>query len=245
MAVVRSHLTGSRTPVPERTHVMTRHNNSAAAGHSNAARHDGHAAHHSAVRRGRPRSDAAEAAILAAAIEVLAERGFSDTSVDQIAARAHAGKDTIYRRWPHKSDLVRAALDHLEDIKVEVPDSGSLSVDLGGYLTGIARLLEDPRFGDIVLSLVGESRHDPLFAGWIDRFWSERRDVIESIIARAVQRGEATPEQAALAPELLLGPLCYSWLVRGGSSEEPYIRSLIARVLGVGDRARSVADVSE
>ena len=53
-------------------------------------------------RIGRPRSTAADDAILRAALDIIVEHGIHDASVDDIAARAHAGKDTIYRRWPHK-----------------------------------------------------------------------------------------------------------------------------------------------
>ena len=51
------------------------------------------------ARRGRPRSEEADRAILGAATELLAERGLAGMSIEEVAARAGGGKATIYRRW--------------------------------------------------------------------------------------------------------------------------------------------------
>jgi AcrR family transcriptional regulator len=58
------------------------------------------------------RADAARnrARIVAAAAEVLAERGL-DASTAEIAQRAGVGEATLYRRFPHKQDLVDAILE--------------------------------------------------------------------------------------------------------------------------------------
>jgi AcrR family transcriptional regulator len=58
------------------------------------------------VRRGRQLDPARDAAILAAAFDGLAELGYDRLSMDEIAARAHAGKGALYRRWPSKARLV-------------------------------------------------------------------------------------------------------------------------------------------
>jgi len=56
-------------------------------------------------RRGRPRNEEADRAILRAATEALAARGLRGLSIDEVAARAGVGKATIYRRWPSKGTL--------------------------------------------------------------------------------------------------------------------------------------------
>ena len=58
------------------------------------------------VRRGRPRSVEADAAILDATLELIDETGLTGLSVESVAARAGVGKATIYRRWPSKEALV-------------------------------------------------------------------------------------------------------------------------------------------
>jgi len=60
--------------------------------------------------RGRPRREGADAEILAVARAMLAERGYRELSVDEIAERAGVAKTTVYRRWPSKGTLVAAAI---------------------------------------------------------------------------------------------------------------------------------------
>ena len=37
---------------------------------------------------------------------MLAETGYDGMTIDMVAARARAGKATLYRRWPSKAELV-------------------------------------------------------------------------------------------------------------------------------------------
>ena len=82
---------------------------------------------------GRRRDHTRDAEILEAAIEVLSETGYDGMTVDMVAARAKAGKATVYRRWSSKSELVVDAIACLKknDLDLEnVPDTGSLRGDL-------------------------------------------------------------------------------------------------------------------
>jgi AcrR family transcriptional regulator len=62
-------------------------------------------------RPGRPRSEQAEQAIIAAALAVFGECGPDAMGIEQVAARAGVGKATIYRRWPGKEDLLLDVVD--------------------------------------------------------------------------------------------------------------------------------------
>src|SRR5690242_12870246 len=55
------------------------------------------------------RGEVREQAILAAVIELLGEDGYEAMTMDAVAARAHASKTTIYRRWRGKPELVKAS----------------------------------------------------------------------------------------------------------------------------------------
>jgi len=52
-----------------------------------------------------------EALILQVAEEVLAEKGYHETSIDEIAARVGIAKGTVYLHFPSKEDLVVAILE--------------------------------------------------------------------------------------------------------------------------------------
>lgn len=85
--------------------------------------------------RGRPRDPEADARILAATREVVAEVGVRAASMSAIADRAGCGKPTIYLRWPNLRELVFAAL--AEDSPT--PDQRALFRAAGDALTALER----------------------------------------------------------------------------------------------------------
>lgn len=78
----------------------------------------------SAPRTGRPRSAAADAAILAATRAALVELGWSKLTLGDVATRAGVAKTTLYRRWAGKNELVVDAVAALFD-ELELPDRGA------------------------------------------------------------------------------------------------------------------------
>ena len=103
---------------------------------------------------GRPRSEEAHRAILGAAIELLAESGFSALTVEGVAQRAGVGKATIYRRWSSKVPLVVEAFRELP--KLEDPDSGDVESDLVQMLERYLREYTQSPLSGVVSSLAGE-----------------------------------------------------------------------------------------
>src|ERR1700678_4695128 len=81
--------------------------------------------------RQRRRGEELEAALLEAAWAELVEAGFARLTMESVAARAKTGVAVLYRRWPHKDDLVLAAIRHYGTTRpVEIPDTGSLRGDM-------------------------------------------------------------------------------------------------------------------
>jgi AcrR family transcriptional regulator len=145
--------------------------------------------------RGKPR----ERAILSAVISLLGETGYEAMTMDAVAARACASKTTIYRRWPGKAELVRAAVD--EHITSRVPgarDSGADGSDtqptgsLRGDLLAVMNAMPGhltPEFMAMMSGLVHAMRADPELAARL-RSLFDHDSVAEQIIGRAVRRGE-------------------------------------------------------
>src|ERR1700709_880794 len=78
---------------------------------------------------GRPLDSTRDADILDAALDVLAEEGFDGMTIDMVAARAKAGKATLYRRWPSKTELVIDAVACMKNSDInldDLPDTGTL-----------------------------------------------------------------------------------------------------------------------
>src|SRR5919204_4956149 len=87
-----------------------------------------------AARPGRKRSEESRQAILAAAAELTSEVGYAGLTIEGIAARSGTGKQTVYRWWPSKADVLLEALATRADLDVPVSDQGSYAADLRAFL---------------------------------------------------------------------------------------------------------------
>jgi AcrR family transcriptional regulator len=76
-------------------------------------------------RRGRPRRASARDTIIEATLALLVERGFHATTIAAIAVRAGVGRNTIYRRWSSKEELIADALHELT-ADLDVLEAGDL-----------------------------------------------------------------------------------------------------------------------
>ncbi|MEU3184640.1 TetR/AcrR family transcriptional regulator C-terminal ligand-binding domain-containing protein [Streptomyces sp. NPDC006923] len=148
-------------------------------------------------KRGRAR----ENAILAVALELVAEAGFEALTVDAVAARARASKATIYGKWKTKDEMVAEALRRQSEGRaVLAPDTGSLREDLLATAGEMAAALRGKN-GVSLVSLVEAVRDH-----------RDLRDAARSQVERAsLKVGAAIAEQAGRRGELRQGadvPAC-------------------------------------
>src|ERR1700690_2090014 len=73
---------------------------------------------------GRPRSEEARKAILESTLDLLKKSGFSDLSIESIAAHAGVGKATLYRWWPNKDALEIDAFVSAVGAELRYPSTG-------------------------------------------------------------------------------------------------------------------------
>ena len=150
-----------------------------------------------APRLGRPRDASRDADILDATIAVLAEQGFDGMTIDMVAARAGAGKATVYRRWPSKADLVidAVACMKMKDLDpAHLPDTGTLRGDLVALVRAPAAADADQKMhvmGGIV-SLV--SREPELARTAYAAILQPRITANRILLERARERGETRPD---------------------------------------------------
>jgi len=152
------------------------------------------AATESVRRLGRPRSEAAEQAIIEATLDVFAEKGFEGVCVELVAARAGVGKATIYRRWANKEELLLAALGSL---KSPFPEPAGVSVrdDLLAMVEVMCADKADPRKARRYALLLGEGEKYPrLMARYKETVVEPRREALREVIRRGVENGELRPD---------------------------------------------------
>jgi len=167
--------------------------------------------------KGRPRSSAADRAILEAFRIELSEKGFAELRLEHVAARAGVAKATLYRRWASKEELAETLLEKLAGPHISIADTGDTYEELLAAVVQPMRAVTDTPFGPVIRALLSQIAINPKLG---DPF---RRDVVgarRSEIARAVRRGiergdlvpEADPETAI---DLLVGPVYFRVMFGG------------------------------
>jgi AcrR family transcriptional regulator len=140
-----------------------------------------------------------ETELLAVTLQLLQEHGYDRLTVDAVAAKAHASKATVYRRWPSKAELVLAAfIEGIRPLAVP-PETGTLRGDLL-RLGELVCQQGQQHAGTIRAVLVEVSRNPELNEVMQQQFIEQREALMGDILQQAVDRGEI--EQAAINDEL-------------------------------------------
>jgi AcrR family transcriptional regulator len=181
---------------------------------------------------GRPREARADRAILAAALELIAERGVHGLRMDDVAERAGVGKAAIYRRYRSKEELVRATVGAMVS-EIAIPDSGTTREDLLALMRDAVAVYRDPVRGGAMPSLIGAMREDPELARAIrEDVVAARRGALREVLARGVARGDLSADlDVELALDMLGGALFYRLLVTGGPIDDRLAEGVADSVL--------------
>lgn len=112
------------------------------------------------ARPGRPRSEQSRRAVLEAARDLLAD-GYERLTIDAIATRAGVSRQTIYRWWSSKAQIVAdAVIDGTIPLDVvALRSTGDVRDDLRSWLSGVARTASTG--AGLVLALTAAAASDP------------------------------------------------------------------------------------
>jgi AcrR family transcriptional regulator len=174
-----------------------------------------------------------ENAILEATLQLLAEAGYDQLTIDAVAAGAHCSKATIYRRWPGKAPLVIAAVRQLAgQPATAVPDTGSLRSDLLAALDAMRSSLAG-QDSALILGLLVAMHRDAELAGAVrEQVLDAKREVFGAVIDRAVARGDVpAATDSALLAEICSAVLFSRLLVTGEPLDDAFTRHLVDAVL--------------
>jgi AcrR family transcriptional regulator len=150
----------------------------------------------------------AQTAILAAAFDLLVERGYDATTIEAVAQAAGVGKTTIYRWWSAKAALAVDAFFHATETELRLPQTASARADFAAQITALGALLQGGR-GAVLAAMLSGSRNDPVLAQALGaRFLAPRRLWGLARMTRAEAEGQLRPAvKAAAALAVLYGPL--------------------------------------
>jgi AcrR family transcriptional regulator len=179
------------------------------------------------------RSEQARVAVLHAADDLLVERGYAGVTIEGIAARAGVAKQTIYRWWPSKFEILMDTL--LEDAAgaLGIPDTGTVDGDLREHLRRLAKFLSAEPAGQVMLALIGQAQHDADVArAFQQRFVDERRALDRIILERGVGRGELRSDtDLDLVIDMIYGPVYHRVLLTNLLVDDRFINGLVSNVM--------------
>ncbi|MEE1841996.1 MULTISPECIES: TetR/AcrR family transcriptional regulator [unclassified Streptomyces] len=202
--------------------------------------------HPRSPRTGRPRSAAADEAILEATRASLVDLGWSKLTMGDVATRAGVAKTTLYRRWAGKNELVVDAVAVLFD-ELELPDLGSLSADVQAVVLQFAALLERPETRTALMAVVAESTRDEALRTRIrDSIVDRQKRLVLQGRRRAQERGElpVEPDEGAASTtadlifDVIAGAVVHRVLVSAESVDADWARRFTVLLLaGLGAAA--------
>ena len=181
---------------------------------------------------GRPRSEQARLAILQSTLKLLGENGFSDFSIEAVAAHAGVGKTTVYRWWPNKAALIADAFASSTSRNLHFPDTGSVYTDLSQQMRQVVKIFRSRR-GRIVSAMLGGGQSDrDLIAAFRQRFLLPRRWEAYATLRQAIQRGELRKDvDMDLLLDSLYGPIYMRFLIRHDKLTPDFVDRLCGLVL--------------
>ena len=180
------------------------------------------------------RSQATRQAILDAALDLVGEVGYARLSIEGIAARAGAGKQTIYRWWPSKGAVLFDALLALTgEQSPDLPDTGDLAADLKAVLRATVDELNEPRLSEPMRALTVEILLDPAMAAdFAERLDEPMKKIKRKRLRAAREAGQLDPDvDLDLAIDLIWGPVQTRWLFRDGPLTHEFADAVVDTAL--------------
>jgi AcrR family transcriptional regulator len=152
-----------------------------------------------AVRRERTRG-----ALIAAARELFAEKGFADTANDDISDRAGVTRGALYHYFDSKSAVATAVIESLdaeivERIRAVVASTDDPAEQLRRSCRAYIDACAEPAFARLVVEA-------PVILGPDAMRALDDRSAIR-LLSGAIEHGLALPGDARVAPHLLMGML--------------------------------------
>lgn len=166
-------------------------------------------------RGGRPRSERARLAVLHAVDDLLVEVGYAEMTMKGIAERAGVGRQTVYRWWSTKAEILFEASvnDAVDELAVDA--TGEALDTVTAYLEALIRFLVRSPAGLAYRALVGEAQHDPAVAELISS-----KDVLGDS-ARTMLNRIIDPQPFPISTDdvaTLIGPTFF-WILSGRDPE--------------------------
>jgi len=187
--------------------------------------------------RGRPRDEGIDAAVRAAAWELLSEAGYDGMSFEAVARRAGCSRAALYRRYRGKAEFVRSLMyDNSREFEPRLPPEAAPREVLIAHLQTYVRLMAGAG-GGVSLALAQGRRRDPELTPALKSLYEGEADYY----ARALRAAVADLTDAfdpTLVIDSLLGAVMFRVVMLQGALAPEEIEALADQAIAF---ARSLA----
>jgi AcrR family transcriptional regulator len=181
---------------------------------------------------GRPRSPAADEAILEAAVDLFAEVGLEALTMEGVAARAGVGKNTLYRRYANKLELVVSAVRCYTNVGAPPPDTGTTRADVRALVDDLVAIVTETPMGRMLPILVAARTRVPELDIAYSTIVADKRARSTAVVRRGIERGDF---RAGVDPDLVVdafvSPVFYRFLVTNAPLDDRFRASVVDAVL--------------
>ncbi len=188
--------------------------------------------HDDRAHGGRPLDATRDEALRRAALELVAEIGYDRLTIDAVAARARAGKATVYRRWASKAELVADAVVCDACKGLEAPDTGSIRSDLLALSEHMwLRSGPVPR-ASVMAGMMSALLASPELRDAFHAAGRPPESVVAAVVRRAVERGEIPEPEDLETVGLVMPGMCMFHLVKTGTApDRSFFETVIDRII--------------
>jgi AcrR family transcriptional regulator len=189
-------------------------------------------------RRGRPRSQAVERAIIEGVLHLLEEGvPLGELSIERVARTAGVGKATIYRRWPGKDALLVDALRAIEEPIPPLPGT-SVRDDLVTLLDFLRRLGLAKCSSTLLRTVVAQFQRSPeLWDRYFETVVLARRNAVYEVLRRGMRNGDIRDDlDLELLNDLFTGPMLARTVLRPEATLEEGLAERIVDTVLAGVR---------
>jgi AcrR family transcriptional regulator len=198
---------------------------------------------------GRPRCMETHKAILSAAADLLEHTPYRDISVERIAASAGVGKQTIYRWYDSKADLLLDAfLTRYTEAMPPVVVGGEPLANFRAYLHHLAIYLPSPVMEGAYRALFAEAQFERTFRQRFSEIVLKRRqDIARAFVISAIHKKQIREDvDPDLIVDMILTPILFKFLSTVSPPDQSYVDRVMDTVLaGVALKAESKRELTQ
>ena len=173
------------------------------------------------------RSARVRKAVFDSTLALLAANGYHSLTIEAVAAAAGVNKTTVYRNWPTKAALLRAAAEDRSEATIAIDTTGNPEQDLVAFLSSVADNVTSPIGQALLIATLNEA-DDPQVRQERAEFWKHRFRAAGDLIRSATNDRRARDELDVDAViEQLIAPVYLRALITGTPIDRDFVQKTV------------------